>query len=76
MDILLPLSIAVGAIIAVLAFFLTRVFLRHRTPTVDAEAMIRAATAPVASASKKNDPQITEQTAAHEAVVPHDMKPK
>ena len=60
MDIALPLSIAVGAIIALLIFLLTRVFLRQRSPPVDAEAMIRAARAPVASAHKQNDPQITE----------------
>jgi len=75
MDILLPLSLAVGAIIALLAFFLTRVFLRHRSPPLHAEAMIRAA-APVAGAHEQNDPQTTEETDTHEAVVPHAMKPK
>jgi hypothetical protein len=76
LDILLPLSIAFGAIVFVLVFLLTRVFLRQRSPPVDAEALIRAATAPVASAHEQNDRQIPEQTPSLEAV-PHDaMKPQ
>jgi hypothetical protein len=70
-DILLPISIAFGATVIVVVFLLTRGFLRQRSPPIDPEALIPAATAPVPSSREQNDGQIPVQRPPTEAA-PHD----